>query len=168
VAYNYSKDTKQKDNGKEYSWGPDISMHGHYAYMNLIEGNSVETLMISDFWGPTGPGNIYFRNFIRDEYDMGNKYSRVYRLSTIKQNLIANSLSEISGSYEDGTYENFEHGNVVRGRGETVWDENTANHSLVNSYYLNAKPSFLGDKWPLYGPKIGFSETLPAQELSQQ
>jgi hypothetical protein len=176
VAYNYSKETKQREDEKKeyYSWGPDISMHGTYAYMNLIEGNSVETLMIADYWGPTGPGNTYFRNLIRDEYGVNdNKYSRVYRLSTIKQNLIGNSLSEISGTYDEepgdkrGIYDNLEHGNIVGG--EAVWDENTANHSLVNSYYLKAKPSFFGDKWPLYGPSIGFPrEQLPAQRLGQQ
>ena len=30
--------------------------------MNLFEGNVVEFIHNSDWWGPSGPGNTFFRN----------------------------------------------------------------------------------------------------------
>jgi hypothetical protein len=40
----------------------DISVHGHYPFMNLFEGNRVEYIHSTDYWGPAGPGNTFFRN----------------------------------------------------------------------------------------------------------
>jgi hypothetical protein len=52
-GYNYSFDT-YADGG---SWDPpDISVHGHYPFMNLFEGNIVQEVYSSDYWGPAGPG----------------------------------------------------------------------------------------------------------------
>ncbi|MFL0806661.1 MAG: hypothetical protein K6L60_05170 [Oceanobacter sp.] len=63
VAYNTSTHTRQSNGGH---WQPDdLSLHGHYAYSNLIEGNRLEGVSISDHWGPTGPDNVLFRNRIR-------------------------------------------------------------------------------------------------------
>lgn len=42
----------------------DISVHGHYPFMNLFEGNNVQKVEISDYWGPCGPGNTFFMNVI--------------------------------------------------------------------------------------------------------
>ncbi|MDG2226606.1 MAG: T9SS type A sorting domain-containing protein [Flavobacteriales bacterium] len=40
----------------------DISLHGFYPLMNLFEGNIIEYIHSSDWWGPSGPGNTFFRN----------------------------------------------------------------------------------------------------------
>jgi len=33
------------------NWTPaDISVHGHYAYSNLFEGNIVQEITVSDYW----------------------------------------------------------------------------------------------------------------------
>ncbi len=45
----------------------DVSIHGHYPYMNLFEGNTVQKIEVSDYWGPSGPGNTFFRNIIKTE-----------------------------------------------------------------------------------------------------
>ncbi|MCE5299267.1 MAG: glycoside hydrolase family 55 protein [Spirochaetia bacterium] len=45
----------------------DVSIHGHYAFMNLFEGNTVQKIEISDYWGPTGPGNTFLNNRIEGE-----------------------------------------------------------------------------------------------------
>lgn len=57
IAYNYSEDSR--DN---ISWlKADISLHGHYTHMNLIEGNVVEKIHVSDWWGPA-PFHTVFNN----------------------------------------------------------------------------------------------------------
>lgn len=41
-----------------------ISVHGHYPFMNLFEGNIVGRAGLADYWGASGPGNTLFRNRI--------------------------------------------------------------------------------------------------------
>jgi hypothetical protein len=49
-------------------WTPcDISVHGHYPSRNLFEGNLVEEIDITDYWGPAGPGNVLLRNVVSKE-----------------------------------------------------------------------------------------------------
>lgn len=43
----------------------DVSIHGHYPFMNLFEQNSVEYIHCADWWGPAGPYNVFFRNHVR-------------------------------------------------------------------------------------------------------
>lgn len=57
-AYNYSFENTQSDSPV----AKDISGHGHYAAMNLIEGNVAEFIHGTDYWGSLGPGNTYYRN----------------------------------------------------------------------------------------------------------
>nr|MDJ0665582.1 S-layer homology domain-containing protein [Acidimicrobiia bacterium] len=59
-GYNFSVDSH--DNSGYLL--PDISLHGHYPLMNLFEGNIVEEIGISDWWGPVGPGNTFLRNCV--------------------------------------------------------------------------------------------------------
>lgn len=50
------------------TWTPcDISVHGHYPFRNLFEGNLVEEIDITDYWGPAGPGNVLLRNVVAKE-----------------------------------------------------------------------------------------------------
>lgn len=57
LGYNYAEDAR--DN---LGWlKADISLHGHYTHMNLIEGNVVEKLHVSDWWGPA-PYHVLFNN----------------------------------------------------------------------------------------------------------
>jgi hypothetical protein len=49
-------------------WTPcDISIHGHYPFRNLFEGNVVEEVDATDYWGPAGPGNVFLRNVVSKE-----------------------------------------------------------------------------------------------------
>ena len=62
-GYNYSVETQS-----EGTWTPcDISLHGHYPHMNLFEGNTVQEVDVSDYWGPCGPGNTFLRNRVESE-----------------------------------------------------------------------------------------------------
>jgi len=59
-AYNYSREPNRSEPVADLSG--DISLHGHFAYANLFEGNIVQNIITDDFWGPSGPLNTFFRN----------------------------------------------------------------------------------------------------------
>ncbi len=65
----------------------DISIHGHYPFMNLFEGNRVAKIEFSDWWGPCGPGNTLFRNKVIDE-------NIIVRDKTLYQNIIGNIIEK--------------------------------------------------------------------------
>lgn len=133
---------------------PDISVHGHFPFMNLFEGNRVEEIGISDYWGPSGPGNTFFRNNIVGEgiflYDQSSY-----------QNLVGN----ISTGLKDETGKSaniLKHGNNIKGT--VSWDPSVPDHNLPYSYYLDTVPAFfIGKPWPVFGPDIQGSAKLPAQ-----
>ena len=60
-AYNYSFDAIGSDegepgrDGKEWFHSDDMSVHGHYAYATLFEGNVAQYAGVGDYWGPAGP-----------------------------------------------------------------------------------------------------------------
>jgi hypothetical protein len=60
IAYNYSRDPFRSE--VPTNFGGDISLHGHYPFSNLFEGNIVQNIHIDQTWGPSGPYNTFFRN----------------------------------------------------------------------------------------------------------
>jgi hypothetical protein len=156
-GYNYSINNVQGTGETNLNSGwipPDISIHGHYSFMNLFEGNDVQEIGIGDYWGPSGPGNTYFRNRVTGEGIFFYDHSHF-------QNLIGNLTTLIKN--EQNTSENIlEHGNVIN---STVsWNSSIPDRNLPGSLYLRTKPAFLDDKnWPAFGPDILISRKLPAQ-----
>ena len=152
-AYNYSVNPVQGEGETNLNKGwipPDISIHGHYTFMNLFEGNYVSEIGIADYWGPAGPGNTFFRNRVIDEgiffYD-----------ATHMQNVVGNETTAITDRDKKGK-DNIIKANVVNN--EPV----SPVPSLPGSLYLNETPSFLkGYKWPFYGPDVTGKNKLPAQ-----
>jgi len=69
----------------------DISLHGFYPSMNLFEGNIVEFIHSSDWWGPSGPGNTFFRNRTYNEYFRVSDQSH-------QQNIIGNETLYSNGN----------------------------------------------------------------------
>ena len=134
----------------------DVSLHGHYPFMNLFEGNIVQKVANSDYWGPSGPGNTLFRNRVEqnDVINMDNASN---------QNYIGN---ELLGSYKfdirSGT------GLIIHGNnlGGTVSYDPTYGTTLSNSMYLTEKPAFFGNlNWPAFGPPNTInSGTIPAKQ----
>lgn len=61
-SYNYSFERRRDPEGRGLLC--DISIHGHYSYQNLFEGNVVEFIELADFWGPTGPNTTFLRNYV--------------------------------------------------------------------------------------------------------
>lgn len=141
-AYNYSSDC-QHDNET------DISLHGHMAVQNLVEGNVCTNPIISDWWGPN-PRNTLFRN--RTAWD---RRQRVLDNSDYC-NLVGNKHAFESNSGYD-IDENVE-GTLAHGNfwgGSIHWDPDIPDHSLPDSYYLSSKPSCF-DKmpWPATGSDV--------------
>jgi len=156
-GYNYSANPVQGTGeiNLNQDWlPPDISIHGHYPFMNLFESNCVEEIGISDYWGPVGPGNTYFRNVVNGEGIFYNDHSH-------KQNIIGNITTAIINS-DSSSIDILEHGNVIGS--EHIWSSIISNHTLPNSLYLKSKPEFLGKTiWPLFGPDVTTKSMLPAQ-----
>ena len=59
-AYNYSREPNRSEAFSDFAG--DISVHGHYPFANLFEGNVVASVIIDQYWGRGGPYNTFFRN----------------------------------------------------------------------------------------------------------
>ena len=153
-AYNYSREPLLADG----LWSlPDISLHGHYPFYNLIEGNIVQETAAADYWGPVGPGNTFLRNCVQLEGLWIDDESH-------DQNVVGNTLTGVGKNYIliDASVEGtLKHGNWTGGA--IQWDPGIPNHTIPDSYYLMARPSFYGtDDWPSIGGDLGPACTNPA------
>lgn len=153
-GYNYSIEPQSQGD-----WIPcDISLHGHFPFMNLFEGNVVQKIDVSDYWGPVGPGNTFLRNRVEAHGFRIRDHSHA-------QNVIGNEL--IAEDQEIDIHRSVErtfvHGNYVNGK--LMWDPNVADRVIPNSFYLKAKPDFFGDlPWPVTGADlIPNAGKIPAQ-----
>jgi len=59
-AYNYSREPHRSEAINDFAG--DISLHGHWPFLNLFEGNIVANIIVDQYWGPAGPYNTFFRN----------------------------------------------------------------------------------------------------------
>ena len=160
-AYNYSFDRVQGTDTTNLNQGwipPDISIHGHWSYMNLFEGNISQEAHSADFWGPSGPGTTLFRNqFEAAEGIMLDDGS-------VDQNVVGNELL-LGNIVEDASVSGtFTHGNNVQGT--VSWNSGSGTDNVINSYYLSTKPEWWGEgSWPTIGPEFTLgSGTIPAKE----
>lgn len=156
-GYNYSINPVQSegDSCLNQDWTPpDISIHGHYPFMNLFEGNYVQEIGISDWWGPVGPGNTYFRNFVNGDGIFYKDYSNT-------QNIIGNQITVIiSDSTSKGI---LEYKNIIDSK-LSISNSNMEG-DLIPSLYHKEKPKFLEEIfWPVFGPNSNGNEILPAQK----
>lgn len=108
----------------------DVSVHGHYPYMNLFEGNTVQKIEVSDWWGPCGPGNTFFKNIIESEGIM-------IKDSSNNQNIIGNKM--LNASFNVNYDQSIDpatliiHGNQF---GDVVvWDDKITDRNLPVSLY---------------------------------
>ncbi len=151
-AYNYSIDPVWDLAGIP----SDVSLHGHFPFMNLFEGNIVQKIANSDYWGPSGPGNTLFRNRV-EQHDVINMDN------ASNQNYIGNELlSPYKFDIRSGT-NLIIHGNNLGG---TITYDPTYGTTLSNSMYLTEKPAFFGDlNWPAFGPPNTINTgTIPAKQ----
>ncbi|MBS0000896.1 MAG: hypothetical protein KFF73_18075 [Cyclobacteriaceae bacterium] len=157
-AYNYSTNPVQGEPGSVLNSGwvpPDISVHGHYPFMNLFEGNDVMEIGISDYWGPAGPGNTYLRNKVNGDGILCYDHSH-------EQNLLGNYTTALINT-DKTCLRLLEHGNIING--EILWDDEIQEHTIPASCYLDTAPAFFkGYDWPPFGPDAEKGNKLPAQK----
>ena len=97
IAYNYSIEPNRSEFPAEAS--ADISLHGHYPFSNLFEGNIVQNIQIDLTHGPNGPFNTFFRN-------RAELYGIVMS-SGIVQN---DSINELQEEIQNMTLNNYSYG----------------------------------------------------------
>ncbi len=155
-GYNYSREPFANGGFEP----PDVSFHGHYPAYNLVEGNVVEELTITDFWGPAGPENTVLRNCITQEGINLKDHSHQQRvIGNYLEVVGALNFIEIDPTVED----TFVHGNFTDNG--LQWDPGTPDRTIPDSYYLTSKPPFFGSMdWPSIGGDLAPTCTNPAKE----
>lgn len=159
-AYNYSRKPKRVEFPTDLS--ADISLHGHYPFANLFEGNVVQNIIADHFWGPSGPGNIFFRNIV-ESYGIITSNFIAGAEQTDGTIVIAN---ELSGSIPKGQLllgggNDIRYGNSIRGKLQRPSESEVE----ILSLYREQKPLFWpsGMDWPGLGtPYLSERESLPA------
>jgi len=145
-AYNYSREPMRSEFPSNA--GGDISLHGHFPYANLFEGNIVQNIMIDQAWGPSGPDNLFFRN-------RAALYGIIISSGTVQSNdqiFVGNEVTNNGfglGNYILAGTGHLQHGNNIKGT-ITPAGTNTLNEQ---SYYLSSAPVFwnINDPWPSIG-----------------
>ena len=159
IAYNYSREPNRSEFPADF--GADISMHGHYTYANLFEGNIVQNIQIDQTWGPTGPLNTFFRN-------RAELYGILMTSATVQSdslNFVGNEVTNTGafmGNYTLAGSAHFEFGNNIRG---TITPTGTT-PVPDTSYYLDSLPIFWTSSiFPTIGdPNPISSGSIPAKD----
>jgi hypothetical protein len=143
-SYNYSLEVNRDI--WPFDYAGDISLHGHYPFANLFEGNIVQFIWVDHYWGPSGPYNTFFRN--RAE-NYGIVYSVGNPTTSNLHHIVGNDVNGFWGSYTITGTGHIEHGNNIKG---TIRPPGTGTLADT-SYYLNGEPSFwsVTDTWPSLG-----------------
>lgn len=163
----HSMMTKQGSNGNVFSYNYsaenklffcDASIHGHYSYMNLFEGNVVRFITYADYWGPTGPLTTCFRNRVFGKGIVVKDHSH-------QANIVGNTILRGGIRIDRSVVDCLVNGNFVRGG--MTWHE-TEENAIPASIYLTRPPDFWGDKpWPCIGADVdtaGKLLTIPAED----
>ncbi|MCX6292364.1 MAG: glycosyl hydrolase family 28-related protein [Bacteroidetes bacterium] len=160
IAYNYSSDPNRSEFPSNF--GADISLHGHYPFANLFEGNIVQNILVDSTWGPSGPFNTFFRN--RAEL-YGIMMSGGMRTSD-SMNFAGNEITgtgPFQGNYILAGADHFEYGNNVLGviapAGTTTLND--------TSYFVvsNQGSWYQAASFPTVGEPVLFgSGSIPAKD----
>lgn len=159
-AYNYSREPNRSEPVANYS--ADISLHGHYPYANLFEGNIVQFIMIDHYWGPSGPYNTFLRNRAESFGIVMTSGTQ----TTASQNFIGNETTNsnlLMGNFTLAGNDHFSHGNNILGN--TIPPGTSA--LADSSYYRDVLPLFwyIQHPWPSVGyPHTGNLYSNPARE----
>ncbi|VAW28462.1 hypothetical protein MNBD_BACTEROID07-1019 [hydrothermal vent metagenome] len=160
-AYNYSRDPFRSESFSDLSG--DISLHGHYPFANLLEGNIIQNIIIDHYWGPSGPLNTFFRN--RAEL-WGIIMTQSDTTETSEQNFVGNECTNTSflhGQFALKGTDNFVYANNILG----IIIPASSGELSDSSYYLLEKPDFweTDEPWPDIGlpDKLG-TGVIPAKQ----
>lgn len=164
LAYNYSLEPKRSEAIPDFSG--DISLHGHYAYANLFEGNIVQNIIIDHYWGPSGPDNVFLRN----RAELYGIISTSGIQQTAEQAFIGNetiNTGSFMGNFSILGMGHFMYGNnilgIVQPAGTVVVTD--------TSYYRKSVPAFwyISAPWPSIGyPNTPNQYGIAAMQRYQQ
>jgi hypothetical protein len=159
IAYNYSFDPYRSE--APTNLGADISMHGHFPFSNLVEGNIVQNIQLDYTHGPNGPYNTFFRN----RAELYGLLMTSGAVQSDSQNFVGNEipgLPPFNGFYTLYGAGHFEFGNNIRG---TITPAGTS-PLPDSSYYLSGLPNFwTSTLFPTVGiPNIISTGTIPARD----
>lgn len=159
-GYNYSTDPNRSEFPSNY--GADICLHGHFPFANLFEGNINQNTAIDQAFGPSGPGNTFFRNRME-------LYGFIMTSGSVQSNLqsvIGNDIPSTTlfqGNYLINGAGHFEMANRVKNVITPVGSNILSDSSL----YLNSSPVYWASslQWPSIGIPVSQAfNVLPATQ----
>ena len=156
-AYNYSREPNRSEPISNLSG--DISLHGHFAFANLFEGNIVQNIFIDAYWGPSGPLNTFLRN-------RAELYGIVSTSSgSDTMNFIGNETTNsdmLMGQFQLQGAGHYLYGNNILGTIEPA----DSNELVLKSLFYRNVPAFwdIVDEFPSIGlPNDLGKNTIPAK-----
>jgi hypothetical protein len=159
LAYNYSKNPFWSGTSLPSNSAGDLVFHGNYVYMNLLEGNVVQNIVIDNSHGINGPFNTFYRN--RAElYGIFMNNSPASNGQNFIGNQVTNTTSIFLGFYTLQGINHFEYGNMILG----IVTPDTTNEPIdssmfaytFGSFYKNMTsiPPIKNDNWYFQTPLI--------------
>ena len=158
-AYNYSTNPYWTGVSLPANSSGDMVFHGNYVYMNLMEGNVVQNIVIDNSHGKNGPFNTFYRN--RAElYGIFMNSSPASDQQNFIGNQVTNTTSFILGLYSLQGVNHFEYGNMIKGSvtpaGTAEPGDTTMFAYSFNSFYQNISsiPPIKNSNWNTTIPLI--------------
>lgn len=139
----------------------EIVFHGNYVYSNLVEGNSVQQIVMDNTHGNNGPNNTIFRNKLAG-YGMFMN-AGAGNLTNIVGNDITNTTA-LMGLYTLTGSDNYQYGNRVKG--ENNFKPSETDNLTKESYYLCSAPKWWNNgTWPNIGAPYRYNSTQIPVEI---
>ncbi len=159
IAYNYSTDPFRSE--VPSNAGADISLHGHFPYSNLFEGNIVQNIQIDQTHGPNGPFNTFFRN-------RAELYGIIISSGVVQNdsmNFAGNEVPNtgfLMGNYSLAGVGHFEFGNTIRG---SLTPSGTSPLDDSSYYRITLPPYWTSNNFPSIGiPNTSGTGSIPAKD----
>ncbi|TVR49702.1 MAG: hypothetical protein EA425_11550 [Puniceicoccaceae bacterium] len=157
--------TKEGANGNVFGYNAshrclhncDISVHGHYSYENLFEGNIVQRIVYADYWGPTGPRTTSFRNRVLNDGPHVRGAAIELRDHSHHAFILANTLVRRALQVHPSVRHAHLHGNLFlaaepSGDAALTVDSQPPEPPPPASLYLSEAPDWWGSRpWPAIG-----------------
>jgi len=159
LGYNYSIDPYWTETSLPSNSAGDLVLHGNYVYMNLLESNVVQNIVIDNSHGINGPFNTYYRN--RAElYGIFMNTSPASNGQNFIGNQVTNTSSPFLGFYALQGSNHFEYGNMIKGNvipiGTNEPNDTTMFGYVFNSFYeyISSIPPIKNNNWQTQTPLI--------------
>ena len=156
-SYNYSFERRREPEGSRLLC--DISLHGHYPYQNLFEGNVVEFIELADYWGPTGPRTTFLRNHVQTSISLlDHSHQAIF---------LGNRITE-SGFTTDGTSQDLILGGNTLSGGKTLPSIINVETIPDSAYRTSPPENWGGLPWPVLADPTADGTLIPAQRRWQE